>query len=616
MKIKTEIKNGSWTQFKKNVVMRPLALALCLAAASSAAQTFAVLHNFGDVAGQFPGVNVVTDGTSLYGMTRTKVFKMNLDGTGCTVLCNWGDNQPAPSEGGLVLSGSTLYAATRGDLSSWHGSVFKINTDGSGFTVLKQFTGDSDGGEPCAAPILSGSTVFGTTYFGGNSNCGVVFKVNTDGTGFTVLKQFTGGSDGGKPYGTSLMLSDTTLYGTTTSGGNSNCGVVFKVNTDGTDFTVLHHFTGGGGGSGPMGNLTLCGTTFYGTTLSGGIGPYEGDGIIFKINTDGSDFTVLNQFGLIGGRGPMGSLAFCGTTLSGCTSGGGTSGAGIAFKINMDGSGFTTLKQFNSTDGAAPRAGLVLFGSTLYGTAWLGGSLFNSGVLFTISLPPPIILAVPQNQTAELGSTVRFQVRASPQPLTYYWYFNGTNPVTQVCTNSWLELTNVQTSQSGTYTVSVTNAFGLVTTPPPAMLNVISAVQRRSVPDVKVTGETGSVLNVDYANSLSPAPNWTTLGSASLTSTSQFYFDLSAQLPPQRFYRAWQTGTPSVVPSLNLNFVPAITLTGKVGDSLRLDYINQFGPTDAWVTLDTVTLTNMLQLYFDVFAPGQPVRLYRIVPVP
>src|ERR1022692_3883918 len=513
MKIKTEIKNGSWTQLKNNVVMRPLALALCLAAASSAAQTFAVLHNFGDVACQFPGVNVVTDGTSLYGMTRTKVFKMNLDGTGCTVLCNWGYNQPAPSEGGLVLSGSTLYAATRGDLSSWHGSVFKINTDGSGFTVL-------------------------------------------------------------------------------------------------------HHFTGGGGGSGPMGNLTLCGTTFYGTTLSGGIGPYEGDGIIFKINTDGSDFTVLNQFGLIGGRGPMGSLAFCGTTLSGCTSGGGTSGAGIAFKINMDGSGFTTLKQFNSTDGAAPRAGLVLFGSTLYGTAWLGGSLFNSGVLFTISLPPPIILAVPQNQTAELGSTVRFQVRASPQPLTYYWYFNGTNPVTQVCTNSWLELTNVQTSQSGTYTVSVTNAFGLVTTPPPAMLNVISAVQRRSVPDVKVTGETGSVLNVDYANSLNPAPNWTTLGSASLTSTSQFYFDLSAQLPPQRFYRAWQTGTPSVVPSLNLNFVPAITLTGKVGDSLRLDYINQFGPTDAWVTLDTVTLTNMLQLYFDVFAPGQPVRLYRIVPVP
>ena len=70
-------------------------------------------------------------------------------------------------------------------------------------------------------------------------------------------------------------------------------------------------------------------------------------------------------------------------------------------------------------------------------------------------------------------------------------------------------------------------------------------------------------------------------------------------------------------PSLNLPFwVPAITLTGNIGDQLRLDCINQFGPTNAWMTLGTVTLTNTSQLYFDLSAPGQPRRLYRIVPVP
>jgi hypothetical protein len=47
-----------------------------------------------------------------------------------------------------------------------------------------------------------------------------------------------------------------------------------------------------------------------------------------------------------------------------------------------------------------------------------------------------------------------------------------------------------------------------------------------------------------------------------------------------------------------------------------VDYINRFGPTDAWATLDTVTLTNTSQLYFDVSAPGQPPRLYRLVQVP
>ena len=62
---------------------------------------------------------------------------------------------------------------------------------------------------------------------------------------------------------------------------------------------------------------------------------------------------------------------------------------------------------------------------------------------------------------------------------------------------------------------------------------------------------------------------------------------------------------PAVVPSLEApRFVPAITLTGNIGDKVRLDYINQFGPTDAWVTLDTVTLTNASQLYFDVSAIG------------
>jgi hypothetical protein len=91
---------------------------------------------------------------------------------------------------------------------------------------------------------------------------------------------------------------------------------------------------------------------------------------------------------------------------------------------------------------------------------------------------------------------------------------------------------------------------------------------------------------------------------------------LHFELPPQRYYGAWQTKTPGVIPSLDLHSVPAITLTGNIGGSVRVDYINQFGPIDAWVTLDTVTLTNTSQLYFDVSAPGQPQRLYRLVPLP
>ena len=101
-----------------------------------------------------------------------------------------------------------------------------------------------------------------------------------------------------------------------------------------------------------------------------------------------------------------------------------------------------------------------------------------------------------------------------------------------------------------------------------------------------------------------------------LSETSLLHIDLTAPLPPQRFYRGWEGTSSTEAPLLDLHMVPAITLTGNVGDTLRLDYINANGPTDAWVTLDTVTLTNTSQLYLDVSSIGQPRRLYRIVPVP
>ncbi len=229
--------------------------------------------------------------------------------------------------------------------------------------------------------------------------------------------------------------------------------------------------------------------------------------------------------------------------------------------------------------------------------------------------PPTWGMSLP-SQTAETGSTVDFAVDAVgfPAPVFLY-YFNGTNLV--ACgTNCWWELTNCDCSQSGTYTVVVTNVFGAVTSAP-FMLNVIPSVERRQVPGIKMTGEAGSLLKVEYAGSLTPKPNWLPLDTVNLTNPPQYYFDLTKPLPPQRFYRAWQVGTPSVTPSLSLpGMVPAITFTGNIGDQLRLDCINAIGPTDAWVTLDTVTLTNASQLYFDTSAVGQPARLYRIVPEP
>ena len=170
------------------------------------------------------------------------------------------------------------------------------------FTTLYNFTGGSDGSNP-GASLISGNTLYGTTTApnGSPSPSGTVFAVNTNGTGFTTLYSFTAraipgnNSDGAFPR--SVVLSGNTLYGTTSQGGSLGSGTLFAVNTNGTGFTVLHDFVGGyyGGNEGawPNGGLIVSASTLYGTTYIGGS---TGNGLVFRMNTDGSGFTPPLQF--------------------------------------------------------------------------------------------------------------------------------------------------------------------------------------------------------------------------------------------------------------------------------------------------------------------------------
>jgi len=94
-----------------------------------------------------------------------------------------------------------------------------------------------------------GNTLYGTAYNGGSSGNGTVFKVNTDGTGFTNLHSFSRrdnlaytNDDGAFPS-TGLVSNGDTLFGTTLAGGTSAGGTLFSINSDGAGFTNLHSFT-------------------------------------------------------------------------------------------------------------------------------------------------------------------------------------------------------------------------------------------------------------------------------------------------------------------------------------------------------------------------------------
>jgi uncharacterized repeat protein (TIGR03803 family) len=315
--------------------------------------------------------------TTLYSFTASSgFFQTNNDG-----------RNPV---GGLSFSWPTLYGTTANGGVSGAGAVFRVNTDGAGFTRVYSFAGGSDGASPNAGLTLSGSTVYGTTAAGGSSGAGTVFKVNTDGTGFTNLYTFTSraaytNSDGAVPIA-GLVLSNNVLYGTSAAGGASGYGTVFKLNADGTGFSNLHNFGGSAlsDGSFPHGGLVLSSNTLYGTATQGGT---ANGGTVFAVSTDGTGFTNLHTFLFGDGITPYGALVLSSNTLYGTAAFGGSSSQsyGTVFAVNTDGTGFRTVYNFTGgNDGARPYAGLILSGNMLFGTATQGGSSRN-GTVFTVN---------------------------------------------------------------------------------------------------------------------------------------------------------------------------------------------------------------------------------------
>src|SRR6202035_2824707 len=113
---------------------------------------------------------------------------------------------------------------------------------------------------------------------------------------------FTGGSDGGTPVGRLTMDTNGNIHGVTRSGGDPkcNCGVVFRLDSNGNE-TVVHRFFSGGGGSIPLVGLLDVGGVLYGTTAGGGDSACGGGcGVLYEISKTGQ-YTVLHRFGGLAG---------------------------------------------------------------------------------------------------------------------------------------------------------------------------------------------------------------------------------------------------------------------------------------------------------------------------
>jgi uncharacterized repeat protein (TIGR03803 family) len=344
------------------------------------------------------GLIEASDGV-LYGTTSTGgganklgcIFKIKKDGSGYGVVRAFNRNGEGTSLYGAVIEGSdgSLYGSSRSGGAANKGTVFKLNKDGSGYKILRDFTySGTDGYFPYSElREASDGALYGTTYEGGTSDLGTIFKINKDGSGFSVLRHLTNApGEGWNPYAGVVEASDGVLYGTTYQGG-AGSGAIYKLNRDGSGYTLLHGFTfASTDGRSPYGAVVEGRDgILYGTTYQGGS---TNRGTIYGINKDGSAFRLLKSFvgGSSDGQNPYGGLIEGSDGfLYGATYSGGTSNRGTIFKIGKDGQNYQLLQSFggSSADGQSPYAGVFegrdgfLYGTTLYGGAANYGTIFK-----------------------------------------------------------------------------------------------------------------------------------------------------------------------------------------------------------------------------------------------
>ena len=343
------------------------------------------------------GGGTFTDGTAFQLTLAGKITPWSFDGKGTDGVY--------PYSGLTLGTDGNFYGTTYEGGSSGAGTVFKVTSSGK-ITTLYSF-----GGFNCcayAAPIqgLDGN-YYGTTSDGGGEVFGTVYKMTPSGK-MTFIYTF----GGTVRYPMALTLgTDGNFYGTFNGGeGTSQYGGVFKI-TPGGKFTVLYNFKGTPDGQTPKGAIIQASDgNFYGTTEAGGANSF---GSIYKMTPAGA-LTILHSFSEGDGLGlhPLAGLVqatdgkFYGAAASNTSS-------GVLFQITSTGKYRVLLNLTNTTGkfpGANPQVSLFQHtNGTLYGDTYGGGTgkLCFCGVLYSLSMKlGPFVSFVGPLFEGKVGKTI------------------------------------------------------------------------------------------------------------------------------------------------------------------------------------------------------------------
>ncbi len=314
-----------------------------------------------------------------------------------------GNNGQYPAAGLIMDSSGNLYGTTSVGGANGYGTVLEIAKGSNTVNVLTAFNGtngeDLDGG----LIMDSSGNLFGTTSGGGeefdpgaeHEGYGTVFEITAGTHSMATLAEFDG-YDGENPRGDLFMDSNGNLYGTASSGGDTNSdGTVFEIANGSSSITAIADFNGINGANPYAALIMDSNGNLYGTTQYGGsgyTGAVTGNGTVFELANGSHTIDSLAQFNGTNGSWPLGTLVRASSgNLYGTTEFGGpgytgvATGEGTVFEVTNGSSSIITLVTFNGANGQEPFAGLVMDNSgNLYGATYFGGSA-SDGAVFEVA---------------------------------------------------------------------------------------------------------------------------------------------------------------------------------------------------------------------------------------
>ncbi len=338
----------------------------------------------------------------LYGCTVNRgpggggsIYRIRTNGADYRVIHSFDRTNDGAEPTGGVIGGSDhyIYGTTFRGGTQDAGTIFRVGKDGRDFRVLHHFAATNDCRHPQSELFeAKDGWLYGTTTGGGGHARGGIFRIARDGSGYRIVTGFFSGQrdDPQRPVGGLIQTPDGVFHGTTKFGGLKNNGTIFRLEVSGMVTVVKSLGLVADGIMQPEGTLLLASDgLLYGTCALGGT---TGAGAVFRLATDGSGFTILHHLGTTvdSARQPNAGLTEAADgSLLGTSYAGGAADLGAVFKLNKDGSGYQTLHSFigGIGGGARSRSTLTPAAAGLFYSVTLSGGRNGYGVVYELAAP-------------------------------------------------------------------------------------------------------------------------------------------------------------------------------------------------------------------------------------